>query len=449
MATYHFSVNVGKKGRAASHAAYVVRAGEYTPERAGKRYEDLEACAHGNMPSWAQANPIDFWEASDKYERANGATYREFEAALPRELSPDQRKELVADFVEQALGKSHAFTYGIHCPLAKLEGGEQPHVHIMYSERVLDDIERGPDTFFKRYNAKNPEKGGARKDSAGTKERLAELRELWATVTNEHLAKNGFEVTVDHRSYKDRGIEEEPEQHLGWWATDEQRAAVIELRAAKNELKNIEKELKRLDLEAKEQEIFDERLIEQHEKHLAELAAQAVEFEKYEAEVQAQIDAYEAEQREDVQQTPLRAREKEMEAQIWADLKKTQEAPKTGLRAREAAMAAEIWASLQKPAVAPADELQQGAQRIALAVRNAARAQCCTEAEMFKSLDEITQRDPELAEQKVDFWASMQDNEVQRRADAVMRQRAEQERQQRELRERSTQHKDDDYGLGR
>lgn len=447
MATYHFSVNVGKKGRAASHAAYVVRAGDYSPALAGKRYEDIEYFEHGNMPAWAKNNPLDFWEASDKYERANGSTYREFEAALPRELTPLQRQALVTDFLQRAIGKSHAYTLGIHCPAAKLEGGEQPHVHLMYSERVLDEIERGPDTFFKRYNAKDPKKGGARKDSAGTKERLAELRELWATVTNEHLAKNGFDVTVDHRSNKDRGIEEEPEQHLGWWATDEQRAAVIELRAAKNELKNIERELKRLDLEAKEQEIFDERLIEQYEKHIAAQAEQAVEFKKYEDEVQAQIDAHEKEIIEPV--TGLRAREKEMEAQIWADLKKTQEAPKTGLRAREAAMQAEIWASLQKPAVAPANELERGAQRIALAVRNAARAQCCTEAEMFKSLKEITQRDPDQADQRVDFWASMQDSEVQRRADAVMRQRAEQERQ-RELRERSTQHKDDDdYGLSR
>lgn len=424
MATYHFSVKIGKKGQAASHAAYVVRAGVYSPELAGKRYEDIEHFEHGNMPAWAKNNPLDFWEASDKYERANGSTYREFEAALPRELTPPQRRALVTDFLQRAIGKSHAYTLGIHCPAAKLEGGEQPHVHLMYSERVLDEIERGPDTFFKRYNAKDPKKGGARKDSAGTKERLAELREMWAIVTNEHLAKNGFEVTVDHRSYKDRGIEEEPEQHLGWWATDEQRAAVIELRAAKNELKNIERELKRLDLEAKEQEIFDERLIEQYEKHIAaqaELEAeQAVEFKKYEDEVQAQIDAHEKEIIEPVQ-TGLRLREKEMEAQIWAEINK----PK-----------------------ALNNEINDGAQRIALAVRNAARAQCCTEAEMFKSLEEITQRDPELADQRVDFWASMQDNEVQRRADAVMRQRAEQERQ-RELRERSTQHKDDDYGLGR
>lgn len=425
MATYHFSVKIGKKGQAASHAAYVVRAGVYSPELAGKRYEDIEHFEHGNMPAWAKNNPLDFWEASDKYERANGSTYREFEAALPRELTPPQRRALVTDFLQRAIGKSHAYTLGIHCPAAKLEGGEQPHVHLMYSERVLDEIERGPDTFFKRYNAKDPKKGGARKDSAGTKERLAELREMWAIVTNEHLAKNGFEVTVDHRSYKDRGIEEEPEQHLGWWATDEQRAAVIELRAAKNELKNIERELKRLDLEAKEQEIFDERLIEQYEKHIAaqaELEAeQAVEFKKYEDEVQAQIDAHEKEIIEPVQ-TGLRLREKEMEAQIWAEINK----PK-----------------------ALNNEINDGAQRIALAVRNAARAQCCTEAEMFKSLEEITQRDPELADQRVHFWASMQDNEVQRRADAVMRQRAEQERQQRELRERSTQHKDDDYGLGR
>ena len=113
------------------------------------------------------------------------------EIALPRELEPTQRAELVRAFVRQEIGEHHAYQWAIHTPNAA-DGGEQPHVHLMFSERQCDGIERDPDQYFKRYNAKAPEKGGARKGygpSAGktltAAERATELkalRERWATA---------------------------------------------------------------------------------------------------------------------------------------------------------------------------------------------------------------------------------------------------------------------------
>ncbi len=49
------------------------------------------------MPKLGADNPSHFWQAADQFERANGSTYREIEIALPRELTPDQRIELVQD----------------------------------------------------------------------------------------------------------------------------------------------------------------------------------------------------------------------------------------------------------------------------------------------------------------------------------------------------------------
>lgn len=85
MASYHCTVKVGGKGKAASHSAYISREGKYSGR---ERYEDLESTAYGNMPKWAAHNPAHFWNAADEHERANGATYREIEVALPRELDP-------------------------------------------------------------------------------------------------------------------------------------------------------------------------------------------------------------------------------------------------------------------------------------------------------------------------------------------------------------------------
>lgn len=241
MASYHLTAKIGQKGKAAPHASYISREGKY---QGRERYEDLEATGHGNMPKWAEHSPVNFWEAADEYERANGSAYREIEVALPRELTPDQRRDLVEDFVRRELGDEHVYQWAIHTPKAALEKGEQPHAHIMYSERRLDGIERDPDQFFKRYNAKNPEKGGAQKASGGKargelKQELLQLRERWADVQNIHLQLNGHDVRVDHRSLKDQGIDRAPEKHLGGAgvrALDQlDIAAVLERRAAEGE----------------------------------------------------------------------------------------------------------------------------------------------------------------------------------------------------------------------
>ena len=82
-------MKVGKKGKAAPHAAYIVREGQYAKRL--ERGEKLEATEAGNMPAWAKAQPQQFWHAADVFERVNGTTYREMEIALPRELDPTQR----------------------------------------------------------------------------------------------------------------------------------------------------------------------------------------------------------------------------------------------------------------------------------------------------------------------------------------------------------------------
>ena len=247
MASYHCSVKVGSKGKAGPHASYISREGKYENTRSNEKLEHVES---GHMPKWAEKDPAQFWQAADQHERANGATYREIEVALPREMTPEQRVELVRDMVGQELGGKHAYTWAIHNPVASLEGGEQPHAHIMYSERTIDGIDRDPEQYFKRYNAKNPEKGGCRKDSAGTEERLLATRERWAQVQNLHLEQHGHEARVDHRSLKDQGIERTPEPHFGPGRVqrmtamqDVELVAVLERRAAEGEKERAAAEL--------------------------------------------------------------------------------------------------------------------------------------------------------------------------------------------------------------
>ncbi|UUC96750.1 MobA/MobL family protein [Comamonas sp. C11] len=244
-------MKVGKKGKAAPHAAYIVREGQYAKRL--ERGEKLEATEAGNMPAWAKAQPQQFWRAADVFERVNGTTYREMEIALPRELEPAQRAELVREFVCQEIGEHHAYQWAIHTPNAA-DGGDQPHVHLMFSERQCDGIERDPDQYFKRYNAKAPEKGGARKGygpSAGktltAAERAAELkalRERWQVLCNEHLEIAGHGQRIDMRSYAERGIKLAPErkQLPSEWR-GQGKAKVIELRAARRDAFKAHREL--------------------------------------------------------------------------------------------------------------------------------------------------------------------------------------------------------------
>ena len=253
MAIARLSMKVGKAGKAAPHAAYIARAGQYA-ERL-ERGEKLEATEAGGMPAWAQSTPLAFWQAADAYERKGGTTYREMEIALPRELLPEQRAALVREFVRQEIGERHAYQWAIHTPRA-VDGGEQPHLHLMFSERQRDGIERDPEQYFKRYNAKNPERGGARKGygpSAGQTltraERTAELKELrgrWQAMCNTHLAQAGFEQRIDMRSHAEQGIDREPERKQlpsQWRGAG--RATVIEFRQARAELAKASAELAR------------------------------------------------------------------------------------------------------------------------------------------------------------------------------------------------------------
>lgn len=147
------------------------------------------------MPEWARDEPAHFWQAADAFERANGSTYREIEIALPRELNEAQRLALVRDFVKQETGDKHAWSFAIHNPKASIDGGEQPHAHIMMSQRVNDGIERSPEQYFRRYNAKFPARGGARKDSG-----------------------HNLTPTEQKQVLKAQGIDRKPEQHLGFEA---------------------------------------------------------------------------------------------------------------------------------------------------------------------------------------------------------------------------------------
>lgn len=214
MASFHHRIKSGKKGYARNHAAYIERQGRYK-----NRGEDLIHATHGNLPTWAGSDPNLFWKMADKHERINGAVYREHEIALPNELAEDQLIALADRMVHELVGNK-PYQYAIHAPEGALQAIPNPHVHLMYSDRLPDGIERAPEQMFARFNAKHPERGGCRKDSGGLtpqelRDHVINTRKKIADLQNQALAESGHKARVDHRSLRERGQPREPERHLG------------------------------------------------------------------------------------------------------------------------------------------------------------------------------------------------------------------------------------------
>ena len=211
MANFHFEIKSGRNG--CDHSHYIARKGFHS------KRQDLVASGHGNLPDWTGGAPEVLWKAAEKYERKNGAVYREVTISLPKELSREQNVALAIDLVAKlALGKPHQ--YAIHAPQSSIAGEANPHLHLMTSDRVDDGVDRPADIFFKRPNAKDPGLGGRRKSSGGKnrmemRDALIGMRKLASGTINEHLEMHGHPVRVDHRTLKVRGVSRKAERHLG------------------------------------------------------------------------------------------------------------------------------------------------------------------------------------------------------------------------------------------
>ncbi|WP_413208483.1 MobA/MobL family protein, partial [Rhodospirillum sp. A1_3_36] len=166
-------------GTAGAHVDYITRdsaarvvLAEHMPEQ---RHE-----AH----AW-----LDQAEASD---RKNGRVCDKVMLALPRELSPEERADLVRDFARQVSQGKAPWMAAIH---DKGKDAQNPHAHL-----VIRD--------------KDPETGKrvACLSEKGSTERL---RELWETTANAHLERAGHTVRIDRRTLAAQGIERKAQIHVG------------------------------------------------------------------------------------------------------------------------------------------------------------------------------------------------------------------------------------------
>ncbi len=181
MSIEQWQIESRKRGHAAHYTRYVLRDDPRFALRG-----DLVASGYGNLPDWCADDPVKFMVAADRHERVNGAACRGLVIALPRELDKPALVNLVESYIASDIpGKAHV--YAVHNPHGTSSDATNPHVHILYSDRMVDEHPRDEAQFFARYNAKEPAKGGCRKDSGGRSQlqlriELKERKDKWSKL---------------------------------------------------------------------------------------------------------------------------------------------------------------------------------------------------------------------------------------------------------------------------
>ena len=124
-----------------------------------------------------------------------GSTAR-VQFALPRELDAAGRRELAGAFAERVCGGERLpYTLALHKGEAETpDKPDNPHAHLMFSERGNDGIARSEEQWFKRHNPTAPERGGARKSRAAKAgDWLDTTRQAWEQTANRALEQAGRE----------------------------------------------------------------------------------------------------------------------------------------------------------------------------------------------------------------------------------------------------------------
>ena len=212
MAIYHLSIKTISRsaGRSATGAA-AYRAGvEIVDERTGVIHDytrkagvvGSEIVLPDDSPEWAR-DRSKLWNAAETAEtRKNSTVAREFEVALPAELSADERMELVRGLCKE-IASEHGVAVDASIHMPDREGDQRNHhAHILTSTRRL-----GPTGFGEKARELDSQKTG--------REFVLRWRERWAVLSNQAFERAGRSERLDHRSFADRGIELDPTKHMG------------------------------------------------------------------------------------------------------------------------------------------------------------------------------------------------------------------------------------------
>ena len=270
MAIYHCSCKIISRGQgrsAVGAAAY--RSGEklyneydgiehdYT-KKGGVVYSEIMLCE--NAPKEYQDRQT-LWNAVEQIEKSSKAQLaREYEVALPVELSREEQIKLVRDFAkENFVDNGMCVDFSIH---DKEDGN--PHAHIMLTTRPIEQDNSWGVKQKKEYILdKNGQKQYDKKKQTykcktvkttnwDSKEFLQRSRESWAEKVNQELEKKSLPQRIDHRSLKEQGIDRVPTIHEGGARKLEKRGIKTDRGKINREIKTANGQMQTIDILTKQ-----------------------------------------------------------------------------------------------------------------------------------------------------------------------------------------------------
>ena len=163
------------------------------------------------------------WNAAEQAEKRKDARVaREFELALPHELSTEQRAALVHRFARELANRyGTAVDLAIHDPHDESDNRNH-HAHALMTTRKVTAEGLGDKTPLERENRWLKASGLPTTDM-----QLNGVRLFWEQITNEALVRAGLDLRIDHRSHLERGLEIGPTEHMGVQATQMERRGLV------------------------------------------------------------------------------------------------------------------------------------------------------------------------------------------------------------------------------
>jgi ATP-dependent exoDNAse (exonuclease V) alpha subunit len=234
LSIYHLQISNVSRGRGRTSvgtAAYIARE-SLRDERSGKVHDHRR---RGGLEHAEIIVPRDFaaadiastqsreklWNAAERAERrGNARVARQYQIALPHELTAPQRLQLAQRFAHDIADR-----YGVVADLAihSAPPGGDPrnrHAHVLTTTREL--------TIHGLGEKSRAEWNDGRRRAAGRPDAAAEFRLLrahWAEMANSALREAGLDVRVDHRSLAAQGIDREPQRPKPRATVEQERRA--------------------------------------------------------------------------------------------------------------------------------------------------------------------------------------------------------------------------------
>ena len=168
------------------------------------------------------------WNKAEEAEkRKDSRVAREWIVNLPHELNEKQREQLAHEFSQKLADKYNIIAdCCIHRPSdAEVARGADPrnfHAHIMLTTRQVQLSADGNIVLGEKATIELSDKKRKSLGLERVSDEIVELRQLWEQTANTKLAEIGCEL-IDSRSYKERGLDIEPQIKMGKNATQLKR----------------------------------------------------------------------------------------------------------------------------------------------------------------------------------------------------------------------------------